>query len=188
MDKTKEFSGGGRTCISEGCERPPRAKTKPGLCSACMAKESYHRKNPDAPRHPIGHHGRWKNKNCECGEPVHCKGLCASCYRKQYTPPKRTSEQARASRIKHRYGITIEQYQKMVEERNNLCDVCGNPPSESNTRAHWNKKLCIDHNHDTGRVRGLLCNDCNLAVGYGKTPDILERAAKYLRFHNGQDS
>ena len=69
----------------------------------------------------------------------------------------------------------------MVKERYNKCDVCGEPPSTENTRAHWNGKLCIDHDHATGKVRGLLCNDCNLAVGYGKTPDKLRLAAEYLQ-------
>jgi hypothetical protein len=41
--------------------------------------------------------------------------------------------------------------------------------------------LCVDHDHDTGKIRGLLCNDCNLAVGYGKTAEVLQRAAEYVR-------
>ena len=188
MDQTQPIEGGGRTCLTEGCNRPSKAKTKPGLCNACMAREHYHRKNPDAPRKPIGSHGRWIGKLCECGQPVHCKGLCAACYRKQYTPPKQTPEQNRARRIKHRYGITSAQYERMVEERKNKCDVCGEGPSAKNTRAHWGGKLCIDHDHATGKIRGLLCNDCNLAVGYGKTPSVLESAARYLRLHYGSDS
>ena len=188
MDKTEGFKSGNVTCSNEGCNRPARAQTKPDKCSACQSKESYHRKNPDAPYQPIGHHGKWVGKQCGCGKPIASKGLCNSCYPKKYPPEKSTSEQNRARRIKHRYGITLEQYQTMVEERKNLCDVCGKPPSNVNTRAHWNKKLCIDHNHDTGEVRGLLCNDCNLAVGYGKTPEILERAASYLRLHDRPNS
>jgi hypothetical protein len=42
-----------------------------------------------------------------------------------------------------------------------------------------------DHCHDSRKVRGLLCNDCNLAVGYGKTPEVLDAAARYLRDRQG---
>jgi hypothetical protein len=149
--------------------------------AACQAKASYHKKNPDAPHRPIGFHGKWKGKQCSCGKPVHSRGMCISCYNKQYDAPERTPEERRASRIKHRYGITADQYFEMVNARNNLCDVCRQPPSQENTRAHWGGKLCIDHCHKTGKVRGLLCNNCNLAVGYGKTPENLNRAAEYLQ-------
>ena len=185
MDAIEPVEGGGRTCLTEGCERPTRAKTKPGLCAACMSKRSYHRRNPQAPYLPIGHHGKWKGTKCSehgCERAVASRGLCAMHYRKEYIP-KKSSEAARKHRIKSRYGITAERYDEMVQERGNRCDVCGQPPTASNTRAHWNAKLCIDHDHATGRVRGLLCNDCNLAVGYGKTPEVLERAAVYLRLH-----
>lgn len=187
MDKTKIPQAGRFTCIVEGCNRPSRAKTKPGKCGPCQASDSYHRKNPNALKKPIGHHGKWAGKQCECGKPVHCKNLCVVCYRKQYKAPKPTPDQNRARRIKHRYGITVEKYEAMVAERGNLCDICGQPPTGNNTRAHWGGKLCIDHDHDTGKVRGLLCNNCNLTVGYGKTAGILERASSYLRLHSRCD-
>lgn len=185
MGKTAPPEAGYVACRTDGCGRPARSQQKPNLCAACQSRESYHRKNPDAPRKPVGFHGQWKGKTCECGEPVHCKGMCAACYRRQYTPPKYTPEQRRGRRIKSRYGITADQYEAMVAERGGICDICKQPPSAENTRAHWNGKLCIDHCHDTGKVRGLLCNDCNLAVGYGKNPDVLIRAAEYLRLHGG---
>ena len=187
MGKAKKFEPGRFTCITEGCSRSARAKTKAGKCQSCQSTESYHRKNPDAPYRPIGFHGKWKGKKCECGKRVHSKGLCAGCYSKTFPPRKSTSRENRARRIKNRYGITLEQYEAMVIERDNRCDVCGQEPDSSNVRAHWNGKLCIDHCHDTGKVRGLLCNDCNLAVGYGKIPETLYKAAEYLRIHNGQN-
>jgi hypothetical protein len=75
----------------------------------------------------------------------------------------------------------------MVEQQGGKCAVCLQPPGE-NVRAHWGGKLCIDHCHDTGKVRALLCNDCNLVIGYGKTEQVLLRAAQYLRDHSGPDS
>ena len=147
MDQIEPIDRGGRTCLVEGCNRPPRAKTKPGKCGPCQASDSYHRKNPDAPRREVGHHGKWKGKTCSaeaCDKPVSSRGLCSNHYRQKYMPP-RSPESSRKARIKHRYGITAEQYDSMVEQRKNRCDVCGEPPTIKNTRAHWNGKLCIDH-------------------------------------------
>jgi hypothetical protein len=190
MDQVAGSTGGNETCLTEGCGRPPRSKTKPGYCAPCQSRASYHRKNPGAPSREIGYHGKWLGVECsvvDCSGQAAAKGLCRACYQKQ-NPYKKDPASARAHRIKHRYGITVAQYEEMVFERDNRCDVCGCKPSKTNTRAHWVGKLCIDHCHDTGRVRGLLCNDCNLAVGYGKTPEGLRSAANYLEFHNRRDS
>ena len=187
MGQTVSPEGGYVPCRIDGCGRPARSQRKPDLCHACQARASYHRRNPDAAHKPLGFHGQWKGKTCACGQPVHCKGMCVSCYRKQYTPPRQTPAQRRASRIKYRYGITAEQYQDMVDARRGRCDICGQQPSADNTRAHWGGKLCNDHWHDSGKVRGLLCNDCNLAIGYGKSPETLTRAAAYLQLYAGSD-
>ena len=188
MDQAARPATGHGTCLTEGCNRPARAKTKPGLCQACQSRESYHRKNPKAPRREVGHHGKWAGVTCssaDCARPAAAKGLCRSCYQKA-NPRRKDPASARAHRIKHRYGITVEQYEAMVLQRNNKCDVCGCEPTHPSKSAHWGNKLCIDHCHDTGKVRGLLCNDCNLAIGYGKNPATLRSAAEYLEFYNRQ--
>ena len=186
MGSVARLEAGHVACSNEGCGRPARSQTRPGLCHPCQARACYHRKNPEARQHPFGHHGKWQGVGCsKCEKPASALGLCAFHYSKQRaaTVPKPKPEANRARRIKHRYGITLAQYEAMVAQRGGRCDVCGQLPSAENTRAHWGGKLCIDHCHGTGSVRGLLCNNCNLAVGYGKTPDTLERAAEYLRRH-----
>ena len=69
------------------------------------------------------------------------------------------------SRIVRTYGITLEQYDQMLLDQNGLCAVC-------HELCRSGKKLSIDHNHDSGVVRGLLCSGCNLALG-----SLMERAA-----------
>jgi len=54
------------------------------------------------------------------------------------------------------YGISIEQYEEMLDKQNGLCAICKTPPQT--------KRLAVDHDHDTGEVRGLLCHRCNRAV------------------------
>jgi len=75
----------------------------------------------------------------------------------------------------------------MLVAQEGKCAICKQPPSKHNTRAHWNNKLCVDHCHEGGYVRALLCNDCNLAVGYAKTAETALAVAEYLRLHRRSD-
>lgn len=61
------------------------------------------------------------------------------------------------------FGITVEEFDRMVKEQNSLCAICRNP--ETWTRNGKLVDLSVDHNHVTGQVRGLLCYQCNTALG-----------------------
>lgn len=75
--------------------------------------------------------------------------------------------------LKRRYGITLEQYDKMFEEQNGNCAICGLP--------ELMRRLSVDHNHKTGEVRALLCHQCNLMIGHAhENPTVLKEAAEYL--------
>ena len=79
--------------------------------------------------------------------------------------------------LKSKYGITREQYDALLASQGGKCAACGN-----NVVGNKSKMMCVDHDHKTGRVRGLLCRSCNLAAGSLK--DDPERAillAEYLR-------
>lgn len=80
-----------------------------------------------------------------------------------------------AKRLKYEYGITTKQHAEMVRSQSGLCAICGAEPGQ---------KLDVDHNHETGKVRGLLCRTCNLGLGCFKD-DIkkLKAAVKYLKSH-----
>lgn len=74
-----------------------------------------------------------------------------------------------------RYGISRDQYESLLIIYNFACGICGRHQDG------LSKDLCIDHCHKTGKVRGLLCYNCNLAVGHLKDdPDLALSAAKYL--------
>lgn len=76
----------------------------------------------------------------------------------------------RAHNLKTRYGINPEEVEAMLAKQNGLCPLCGKPP----------KRVCVDHDHATGRVRGILCHGCN--VGLGQLEAIgVDRAVAYLR-------
>jgi len=87
-------------------------------------------------------------------------------------------------KLKNLYGITIEQYQAMLKEQNNLCAVCSNKESVINMKSNKIQKLCVDHDHATGKVRGLLCTACNKGLGMLKDdPDIVLKGYEYLIKH-----
>lgn len=138
-----------------------------------------------------GQWGKWKGSVCAwegCDKPVVCRGYCASHYNKKrwadgVRPPSVNKGARRAAHLKYRYGITPQEYKRLFDEQGGKCAVCGEPPGD-NVRAHWGGKLCVDHCHDTGKVRALLCNDCNLVVGYAKTAEVALAAADYIRLHS----
>lgn len=80
----------------------------------------------------------------------------------------------RDSRFKYVYGITHAQYDNVLLSQNGCCAICDEPSKEG-------QLLCVDHNHDTGIVRGLLCKQCNFAIGLLKdSVSRLEKAKQYL--------
>jgi hypothetical protein len=78
--------------------------------------------------------------------------------------------------LKSRYGITLEQFNKMFEDQNGGCALCGKGPIRDNA-------LCVDHNHATGKVRALLCHGCNRDIAILDNPELLARAMGYLAKH-----
>jgi hypothetical protein len=69
-----------------------------------------------------------------------------------------TADERRARLLREKYGLSQEQYEAIAAEQQGCCAICGQAPESG-------KWLAIDHCHQTGRVRALLCTYCNLAVG-----------------------
>jgi hypothetical protein len=89
-------------------------------------------------------------------------------------------------KLKLRYGITPQDYEQMHQAQNGLCAICGNPETARHNKSNEVQKLAVDHCHKTGKVRGLLCQDCNRGIGKFKDSVILmEKAIKYLNLTTG---
>ncbi len=79
--------------------------------------------------------------------------------------------------IKRTYGIDSETYYEMLERQNYKCAICFSEDNNSSART----KMFIDHCHSTGKVRGLLCSKCNMALGnFNDDIEILKNAIEYL--------
>lgn len=82
--------------------------------------------------------------------------------------------------LKKTYGITLGEYRVLSESQNDVCAICEKPQEIKR-----GKNLFVDHNHDTGKVRGLLCTYCNVALGYLREDVIvMEKMIKYVKKHN----
>jgi hypothetical protein len=105
----------------------------------------------------------------ELTEENHRSGLrCRDCYKISH----------RNSKMKKQYGITLDEYNEMWASQKGCCAICGTHQNEKND----GKSLAVDHNHETGEVRGLLCVNCNTAIGQLKDdPELLLKAVDYLR-------
>jgi hypothetical protein len=85
---------------------------------------------------------------------------------------ERLTKQMLVSHRHRRYGIDEKEYSNMILSQKNMCAICNNPSD---------KTLHIDHDHETGKVRGLLCSSCNTGIGFLKEDiSILTSAIKYL--------
>lgn len=96
-------------------------------------------------------------------------------YRKRHPGAARLAQ--RRYKFKHVYGITEEQYDQMLIEQAGVCKLCGGPPIGRGLRLH------VDHDHATGKVRGLLCSKCNTALGLLSDDSTL--MAKAIAYVNG---
>lgn len=151
-------------------------------------------------------------KQCSCIAPYYAKGLCRKCYEKQLLllnpqykekqkensknwsienkEKKNEYDRQRRKRVKvdpdkkyyssifRKFGITEQEYKNLVQESNNCCNICDRPPYKG-------KRLHLDHDHKTGKIRGLLCARCNWYLHTVENGDnILEKIKNYLNRSN----
>lgn len=123
---------------------------------------------------------------CKCGKPAHRNGVCRACKNAKHKEwrlanPKVWAAQQRKARLKKVYGLAPSDFDAMLLALSNQCPICATPfelkPGPT--------QCCIDHDHTTGKVRSLLCNLCNVALGSMRdSPALLRKAALYLEAHS----
>lgn len=127
-------------------------------CSKCKKEKpfkDFHKRN----NRPSGHNSQ-----------------CKSC-RKKNKPDR--SSYARNYDLKRSYGITLDDYNQMFSDQKGCCAICNRHIGDLNMKRK--KNLCVDHCHKTKKVRGLLCDKCNRALGlFNDDADILHKAIIYL--------
>lgn len=152
--------------VKSQCHPEKTAHAK-GLCINC-----YHKK--------LWKEGRLtKKKNttkakCHPEKIVKGDGLCTSCYWKKWKDKNRERLKGykRKSLLKATYGMTLDEYNERLKRQNYGCAICG----ESN----GSRVMFVDHDHETGKVRGLLCVRCNSAIGLFY--DDIKKLAKAIEY------
>ena len=87
---------------------------------------------------------------------------------------QRNPEKLRAGLLRRQYGLTLEDYDALAAAQGRVCAICRKPELSS-------RRLHVDHDHTTRKVRGLLCGNCNRMLGLAKDkPEILRAAIEYL--------
>lgn len=123
------------------------------------------------------------SKNGTFGKASYCK-MCMNIRTRIWreTNREKMQEVARISyfnRTLEKYNLTQDEYRDLLSSQKGLCAICYQPPTEK--RYQTSRPLCIDHDHKTGQVRGLLCGSCNRALGgFKDNPSVLESAKQYL--------
>lgn len=122
-------------------------------------------------------HKFYKNKSYRNGVYSQCK-RCHSKASKKYRSTaeykSRVKKTNRIWRLQKCYNMTLDDYDNMFKEQGGVCFICKKPET-------LNQRLCVDHSHKTGKVRKLLCNQCNRVLGYTEeNVDLLREFIKYI--------
>ena len=108
---------------------------------------------------------------------------CKDCYNAKQREfreknPELHQQYRRQSNLRHHYGISMLDYNLQLERQNHRSAICEKHQSE------FQSALVVDHSHDTGKIRALLCGNCNLGLGnFQDDSNVLQKAIEYLHIH-----
>ena len=130
----------------------------------------------------------WSVNNTDAQKKLYKKRKDSEAYQKKKTTEK-YKRSILNSTLKNKYGISIDEYETLLEKQNNVCAICLKKETRIDKKTSLEIRLSVDHCHKKEAsgikyVRGLLCNNCNSALGL--TNDsilLLGRMIKYLRLH-----
>lgn len=152
-----------------GFSRPNVHRVNCKKCQNEYGKE-YRKKNPDFVKKVAENHKEYLKEYRQVKKKERNEYL-KEWYRKN-------PEKKRAQKYRNRYGIDIEDYEKILKEQNGVCAICGGTDLGRKSA----KYFVIDHCHETNKIRGLLCHKCNMILGLcNDNPDILLNSVIYLK-------
>ncbi len=167
------------TSLVPSCH-PDRPYVARGLCRQCYGAY-WHARGP-RPKAPP------RMAECHPDRIHHASGMCVGCYNAKYQAANREGARQRSAEFRlavpwasrkgdsnhRRYGVSAVRFEEMHESQGGLCLICHSPELSKPV-------LCIDHDHATGKIRGLLCIRCNAGLGqFRDNPAIMRAAAIYI--------
>lgn len=98
-------------------------------------------------------------------------------YRARPENKERVKEMSRVDKLKRNFGLTLQEVDTMITAQNGLCFICGKVPKGKMAHTH----LQVDHCHKTGKLRAMLCINCNIGLGHSyEDPVLLRKMADYI--------
>ncbi len=165
-----------RTCKKHGLLKAEDIKPN-GYCRKC------HRESANKKRNENREEFNKKIAEDKKKNPQKWKKIYADAYERRVKNEGRTF--LNTKEICRLRGITYDEYEKMFEFQKGKCAICNEPERCLSRDGFTIKRLCLDHNHKTGNIRGLLCHDCNTGIGKFKDdPDMMMAAMLYLEEHS----
>jgi hypothetical protein len=118
-------------------------------------------------------------KVCGSEKGVRKTGKCNTCYAREWR--RANPEKSRSNDLKKDFGITLADYNVILESQGYVCAICGKQEVTRHNNTDRVRNLAVDHSHSTGKVRGLLCTACNQGLGnFKENLDSLAKAMSYL--------
>lgn len=112
-------------------------------------------------------------KRKPCGQSYCCECNKQRTDRNRLERPDNWALYQKRTNLKRYYGISVEEYDRLLSQQEGRCYICRNLPKR--------RKLAVDHDHTTNQIRGLLCSTCNIGLGNFKdNPELLLNAISYL--------
>jgi len=142
-----------------------------GICRSCYEK-MLRLKNPEYAERQRANCRDWTNRNSKKKSDSDKK------WRSELSPKRKKELAERARALEKNYDMSMDEYQYLIDLQSGICAIC---------HTHSSRALQVDHNHSDGTIRGLLCGNCNKALGLvHDEPSILRAMVLYLE-RNGLD-
>lgn len=150
------------------------------ICNACTIKSKTNRMDIEIERRNLFIEGKKKCNKCLeiknskdfYGKEPNRNYICNSCAKIRRS---KTKDLAVDKRFKKVYGISLIKYNEMLDSQNNSCAIC------LKNKDKFKKRLVVDHDHVSGKVRGLLCFRCNVSIGsFDDNVETIQRSIEYL--------
>lgn len=138
-----------------------------GLCKACYRADFYSKNKPLERDRAKSYRQKYYRENKEA-----CLELSKLWYQGNKEHHKK---KCREFSLKRNFGLTSEGYEELLKKQENKCAIC------DRLRSNLTVDLCVDHDHVTGKIRGLLCSRCNRALGaLGDSKEGIQKVLEYL--------
>ena len=157
-------------CAIENCERKRRGTSK--YCSSCYSFYFNEVK-------------RCKKDGCNENR-YYSHSYCRPHYIEYRRNRPEYSRRRRNTQLKGNYGITLNEFERRLEMQNNECEICNQKFIKDSKGL---LKASVDHNHSTGKIRGIICNTCNLTLGRIKeNKQVLYKMIQYLEKYESSET